>query len=76
MNTSQQRDPTLGTAHLVYNAIGRSEDIKKPARATLSEHPPARSDGHGRTWQNYLRSNVLADLYQAVDFMRRAVAIF
>lgn len=29
MNESQQRDLTLGTAHLVYNAIGRTEDIEK-----------------------------------------------
>ncbi len=29
MNTPQQRDLTLGNAHLVHNAIGRSEDIEK-----------------------------------------------
>ncbi len=29
MNESQHRDLTLGTAHLVYNAIGRTEDIEK-----------------------------------------------
>ena len=29
MNTDQQRDLTLGTAHLVHQAIGRGEEIKK-----------------------------------------------
>lgn len=28
MNESQHRDLTLGTAHLVYNAIGRTEDSR------------------------------------------------
>ncbi|MFN0037631.1 MAG: tetratricopeptide repeat protein [Saprospiraceae bacterium] len=38
MNTPQQRDLTLSTAHLVHNAIGRGEEIKQ-LHAQLCQSP-------------------------------------